>query len=528
MMAIYEDDRVTVYGSMQCPYYIHDALKMALAWGDDRVRVVQLPTGGGFGGKEEYPSIPGVHAALAAIKTGKPVQLVFDRQEDIIASTKRHPSIITIKSYLDGENRIIARDVDVKTDAGAYAGLSSIVLQRMIFSVCGVYNVGNLRVNGKTYATNNIVTGAFRGFGGPQAFFAIEMHMEHIAAVLHSDPLELRKQYFLKKGDTSSTGGALQYEIKLAEIAEAIEKRSAYHEKRKRFAGQGEGLKGIGCSLFFHGCGFTGAGEAELLKSKVKLKKYKDNTVGIFVSSTEIGQGALTTLHKIVAHSLDIPLEQVRQTYPDTADCPDSGPTVASRTVMIVGRLLQECAWDMKKRWEEDEFELIREYTYPANLSWDTDKLSGNAYTEYSWGANVVEVEVDPVTFETAIKGIWAVYDIGTPIDEKIVQGQIEGGIVQGLGYGYMEVLQGKEGKLLQDTLTSYMIPSAVDFPGITIELIDNPFAGGPFGARGVGELPIIGAAPALASAVQNAIGKQVKKIPVTPEYIMELMTNGD
>ena len=169
---------------------------------------------------------------------------------------------------------------------------------------------------------------------------------------------------------------------------------------------------------------------------------------------------------------------------------------------------------------------LSREYTYPANLSWDNEKLAGNAYHEYSWGANVVEVEVDPVTFETAIKGIWAVYDIGTPIDERIVQGQIEGGIVQGLGYGSMEVLQVKEGKLLQDTLTGYMIPSAVDFPGIAIELIDNPFAGGPFGARGLGELPMIGAAPALASAIQNAIGKQVKKIPVTPEYIMELMTD--
>ena len=136
-----------------------------------------------------------------------------------------------------------------------------------------------------------------------------------------------------------------------------------------------------------------------------------------------------------------------------------------------------------EKKVGEDEFELIREYIYPANLSWDTDKLAGNAYPEYSWGANVVEVEVDPVTFVTAIKGIWAVYDIGTPIDETIVQGQIEGGIVQGLGYGSMEVLQAKEGKLLKDTLTGYMIPSAVDFPGIAIELIDNPFAGG-HGAR--------------------------------------------
>ena len=380
LLGIYDGECVSVYGSMQCPYYIHSGLKQALGWGEDRVRVVQLPTGGGFGGKEEYPSIPGVHAALAAIKTGKPVQLMFDRPEDIRSTTKRHPSIIRIKSHLDAEGRIIAREVDVNLDAGAYAGLSSVVLQRSIFSVCGVYDIPNLKVTGKAYATNNIVTGAFRGFGGPQAFFAIEMHMAHIATELGVDPLEWRRSYFLKKGDTSSTGGVFHSDIKLAEIADAVNRLSDYQEKHSAFGSDKESLQGIGCSFFFHGCGFTGAGEAELLKSRVKLKKYADDTVDIFVSSTEIGQGAMTTLRKIVAQTLDIPIGQVKLTYPDTADCPDSGPTVASRTVMIVGRLLQECAEEVKRRWTEETFEVVKDYVYPEHLSWDSEKLAGNAY----------------------------------------------------------------------------------------------------------------------------------------------------
>ncbi|MFA5385812.1 MAG: molybdopterin cofactor-binding domain-containing protein [Eubacteriales bacterium] len=521
---VYESNCVTVYGSMQCPYYVKGALKQALGWTEDRIRVVQLPTGGGFGGKEDYPSIPGVHAGLAAIKTGKPVQLVFDRQEDFIASFKRHPSIIKIRSYIDDNNRITAREVDIKTDAGAYAGLSSVVLQRISFSVCGVYNVENLKVTSRAYATNNIVTGAFRGFGGPQAFFAIEMHMENIAEKLNMDSLELKKMYFLKKGDTSSTGGLFNSEIKLDEIAEVIEKKSSYKRKRKLFSDRKNKLRGIGCSIFFHGCGFTGDSEKKLIKSKVRLKKYKDNTVEIFASSTEIGQGSLTTLRKIVSRALGIPVEQIKHKYPDTYCCPDSGPTVASRTVMIAGKLLQMCADEMRKRWDEEEPEVIKEYEYPKNLHWDNDKLQGNAYPEYSWGANVVEVEIDPVTYEIKVNGIWSVYDIGNPIDEKIVKGQIEGGIVQGLGFGTLEALNVENGRILQDSFNNYVIPTSVDFPKIENELIDNPFEGGPYGARGLGELTLIGAAPALALAVQNAVGCNVKQIPVTPEYIMELM----
>jgi CO/xanthine dehydrogenase Mo-binding subunit len=518
MVAEYDGHTVSVYGSMQCPYYIVEALKVALGWEENRFRVVQMPTGGAFGGKEDYPSIPGVHAALASIKSKHPVQLVFERQEDIQCTTKRHPSLITIKSYLNENGTIIARDMHVKLDGGAYAGLSSVVLQRSIFSIGGVYNIENLRVRGTVYATNNVVTGAFRGFGGPQAFFAIEMHMENIANQLNLDSVDLKRNYFFKQGDLSSTSGRFFDPIVLDVITDKVIKMSDYRNKRTH--NEASIFKGVGCSVFFHGCGFTGAGESDLLNPSVRLKKVKGK-VELFISSTEIGQGSLTTMRKIVAKALDIPIEQVAHHYPDTLECPDSGPTVASRTTLIVGRLLQDCALELKKRWDEESVDIIHHYQYPSHLSWDNKTFQGNAYPDYSWGANVVEVEVDPDTYQVDVKGIWAVFDIGTPIDKKIVQGQIEGGIIQGLGYSMMEVLESRNGKLSQDTFTTYIIPSSLDIPPIMSELVENPSTIGPFGARGLGELPLVGVAPALASAIQQAVKCKITKIPVIPEDIL-------
>ena len=434
------------------------------------------------------------------------------------------PSIIRIRSILDESHKIIIQDIDLKEDAGAYSGLSSVVLQRGIFSVGGIYNIPNLKIKGATYATNNVVSGAFRGFGGPQAFFAMESHMEHVAQSLGLEPMAFKRRYFLTKGDTSSTGGVFSSDIKLDEITETIDKMSAYTKKRSDIKpGQ---LHGIGFSVFFHGCGYTGAGEAELLNSLVKLRKNKDETVDIFVSNTEIGQGVLTTLRKIVATTLNLPMDHVHQHYPDTLTCPNSGPTVASRTTMIVGRLLQDCANEMKARWNESEMDISKRYIYPDHLYWNSETMKGNAYPEYAWGANVVEVEIDPLTYQPKVTGLWAVYDIGTPIDEQIVQGQIEGGFMQGLGYASMEKLTVRQGKLLQDTLSTYMIPSSHDFPKLKIKLIDNPNPDGPYGAKGLGELPLVGVAPAYANAVSMAIGKPVNELPVTPELIMEVLTH--
>lgn len=516
MFAVYEAPILTIRGSMQCPYYIKDALITALGWSEDRIRVIQMPTGGAFGGKEEFPSVLGVHAGLAAIKSGHPVKLIYNRHEDMCCSTKRHPSSIKLTTYLDENHHIIARAADIKLDMGAYRGLSSVVLQRMSFSIFGAYNIEHLHVKASGYLTNKVISGAFRGFGGPQAFFAIESHTNHVASVLNVNPIDLRKRHFLKKGDTSSTGGLFFYPIMLDSIVDNVTTRSNFRDK----VATNRPLHGIGLSVFFHGCGFTGSGEKELLKSKVTLKKHADNRVEIFASSTEMGQGSLTTLTKIVAHALDIPMSQVVHHYPDTATCPDSGPTVASRTIMIVGKILYDLALELKARWHEGTFEVSKIYQYPANLVWNNRDFQGNAYPEYSWGANVVEVQVDPDTYEVAVVGAWATFDIGTPIDIRIVQGQIEGGFLQGLGMAGMERITIKDGKLVESDLSKYIIPGFGDFVPVEYELIENPFEEGPFGARGLGELTLVGVPAAYASAVSNAIGVQVKKIPITPEDI--------
>lgn len=524
MIGIYENGRITIYGSMQCPYYVKEGLVQGLGLDESKIRVVQTTTGGGFGGKEDYPSLVAGHVSFAAVKVRKPVKLLFDREEDIKCTTKRHPSIIKIKTYFDSNDKIIGRDIDIKLDAGPYSGLSNIVLQRVMFSVTGVYNIPNLRVRGRTFATNNIISGGFRGFGGPQGFFAIEMHMENIAEKLGIDSLQLKKQYLLKKGDTSSTGGLLKYDIKLEEIINKIQ-GNYYYKKTKEI----NKFKGIGCSLFFHGCGFTGNGEAEIIKARVKLKKYIDGKVQILVSNVEMGQGCSTTLRKIISNVLQIPIENVIYKNPDTDEVPDSGPTVASRTIMIVGKLLEDAAVEMKRRWNEfGEVEIEKKYKYPEDMKWDSKKFQGNAYVEYSWGANVVEVEIDPITYEINVTGIWAVYDIGKAIDEQIVRGQIEGGIVQGLGYGTIEVMNIKDGRLLQRNMTDYIIPTSKDFPPIKSNLIENLFEHGPFGAKGLGELTFVGAPAAIALAVQNAIGIPVKQIPVTAEYVRRLVEDGE
>jgi len=526
VVAAYDDGKIKIWGSMQCPYFIKEAVIEALAFEATRVQVIQTTTGGGFGGKEEYPSLIAGQAAVAALKIKKPIRLIFDRAEDIEVTTKRHPSIIKIRSYISSYNKILGMDINIKIDGGAYSGLSNIVLQRTMFAAIGVYNVENIKISGVALATNKVIGGGFRGFGAPQAFFALEMHMDYIAKKQGINALEFRKLNILKRGDTSSTGGVIREHTMLPEIIETIENMSEY--KKKIEAPKEKGiLKGIGCSLFFHGCGFTGSGERDIIKAKVKLLKHVNRTVEILISNVEMGQGALTTLKKIVAYTLEIPIDKVVFENPDTDRVPDSGPTVASRTITIVGKLLQEAAKEMKGFMEnDDELEILKQYKHPEGFEWDDEEFKGDAYNTYSWGANVVEVEVNPLTYEVSVTDIYVVFDIGVAIDDLIVRGQIEGGMVQGLGYAGMEVMQHKDGRLLQRTNTDYVIPTAMDFPKIQSKLVNNPYIDGPFGAKGVGETTLIGAAAAYALAVQNAIGQSINKIPVTPEYLMEVMRN--
>ncbi len=527
VISLYDENKITILGSMQCPYYIKNAVMQVLNADEDGVRVQQATTGGAFGGKEEFPSLIACQAAVASAKLKKPVSLIYDRMEDIETTTKRHPSLIKFTAAIGPDFTVDGIRAHVSLDSGAYIGLSGVVLQRAMIAASGVYTIKNLSVSGDVYETNSVPNGAFRGFGAPQMFFAVEMFMEHIAKELKYSPLEFKLNYLAKTGDATSTGGQFRNPIIMRDMVHKAWEISDYRRKTTEFSQLGV-YKGIGMSLFLHGCGFTGSGEQKHIKAVVRLRKNKDDTVTILASSTDMGQGAATTLRKIAAGILELSVEQIIYNKPDTDHVPDSGPTVASRTIMIVGGLIARAAVDLKEKWKPGEEIIVEQrYKQPEFIKWDEDKLRGDAYPAYSWGVVVSEVEVNPVTWTVELKGLWSVYDIGIAIDERIVIGQIEGGLLQGISYGMMEVMECKEGIIQQRNVTDYIIPTAADSINMHTVLMDNSYPLGPYGAKGAGELPLVGGAPAVAMAIENAIGKKVTRIPVTPEYIMELMKNG-
>ncbi len=516
--------KITLIGSMQCPFYIKNAVMNSLGYGEDQVRVIQPAVGGAFGGKEEFPSTIGCQLATAVAKIQKPIKMIFEREEDILTTTKRHPSKIMMKAVIDKNNRIQGIQAHVSLDNGAYNGLSGVVLARAMIAVTASYTVPNLDVSGDVYTTNTVPTGAFRGFGAPQMIFAAEMFIHHIAKELKVDPLEFRLKHLAKQGDLTSTCGTYRDPIIMPEMIEKAMAISDYKRKVEAYKAPNS-FKGIGMSWFFHGCGFTGSGEANHIKARVKLVKDETDQVFVYIASADMGQGCRTTLKRIVAKTLNVPNEKVTFDYPDTDVVPDSGPTVASRTVMIVGGLLARAAQSLKKQWVSGKpTEVIERYQQPDYIEWDEDHLHGDAYPAFSWGINVVEVEVSPITYQVSLKGTWSVYDVGKAIDERIVVGQADGGITQGLAYGYLEVMRHENGKIKQKNLTDYIIPTSVDVPPMETVLYENPFEYGPFGAKGVGELTLVGGAPAVALAIEQAIKRKINKIPATPESIMELL----
>lgn len=526
-IGMYQDGKVTVYGSMQCPYYVKTAVEVAVGLPAEKVQIVQATTGGGFGGKEDYPSVISCLVAVAAMKIKKPVRLILDRREDLAITPKRHPAIMKYRTAVDEKGNMLAVDVDIRLNAGAYDGLSSVVLQRSVIAAIGVYKVKGLRVTGHAIKTNTVPNGAYRGFGAPQVFFGMEMNMQHIAMALGIDPLEYKSRHWVNTKDPTSTGGCFVHEVKLEELVDKINGMSDYCNKYTNYENQqGRYRRGIGLSIFLHGCGYTGSGERDFLKSVVRLAKHENDRVEILAANTDMGQGLKTTFSKIVSRILEIPLEQVYYDNPDTDRVPNSGPTVASRTLMIVGKLLERAARKLKTQWKSGEYQMVEEhYVHPDLIPWELDSFSGDAYPAYSWGVNVVEVEVDTLYATTEIKGVWGTFDIGTVIDETIAKGQMDGGMLQGLGYGSMEKMEaGRDGRILQSSMTDYIIPCAKDIRNFETAVIENPYPDGPFGAKGMGELTLLGTAPAYALAVEQAIGKKVSEIPITPEKIMELM----
>ena len=523
VIAVPEQNGVAIYGSIQCPFYVDKAVRVLI--GPDRhVRVIQTETGGGFGGKEEYPSMLACHAAILALKSGKPVKMIYDRVEDMLATTKRHPSYIRHKTGLKKDGRITAMDVDVIIDGGAYVTLSPVVLSRGGIHAAGPYRCANTRIRGRAMFTNTPPNGAFRGFGAPQTQFAMEVHMQRIAETLGLDPVKLRERNALREGDITATGQKLKADCSALAVLKDAVKRSGYKRKAKKYAGSN---RGIGLSLFYHGSGFTGSGELKLA-SRAGVET-TGRGVKLYVSSTEIGQGTRTMHAQIVADAMGIPYDQVEVAPIDTSVVPDSGPTVASRTTMVVGKILERAALELRRQLggvkPADHFRqhgalyVEMEHEPPQWLKWDEERYRGDAYATYAWACNVVEVELDRDTYEVRPLKITAVADIGKAIHPALAKGQIEGGTGQGIGFGTIEQVVMRNGAMANAQLTNYTIPTTLDTPDMDVVIVENPFPEGPFGAKGLGELPIDGPAPAIVNAIRS-LGIDVRECPATPELV--------
>jgi CO/xanthine dehydrogenase Mo-binding subunit len=531
---------VSIWGSMQCPYYIHKAIKPVFGLADEKVRVVQAETGGGFGGKEEYPSMIAAHAALLAWKSGRPVKLIYDRAEDMAATTKRHPSLTRHRTAVSRDGRLLAMDISFVIDGGAYATLSSVVLSRGTIHAAGPYDCPNVRIGSQAVATNAPPHGAFRGFGAPQSIFALERHMNKVAAALGLPPEEFRRRNFLRKGKTTATGQVIREHIDLPALLDRALGESDYHAKAERFAAENRtsGVKrGIGIAAFMHGAGFTGSGE-RYLQSVVGIEATADGRVRVLASSTEIGQGTNTILTQIAADTLGLPYDQVEIAQPDTAGVPNSGPTVASRTCMVVGKLVESAATGLRQTlgdYTPDNFaHLCREYidkhgalrSYsryeaPFGIFWDDEDYQGDAYGAYAWAVYVAEVSVDTLTYETRVEDFLALQEVGRVIHPVLATGQIEGGVLQAIGWALYENVVWRDGRMANSQMTNYIIPTTADVPTIRVLFEEVPYAYGPMGAKGIGELPMDGPAPAIVNAIEDATGLALTQVPVTPELLM-------
>ena len=542
---------ITVWGSLQCPYYIHKALMALCDLPADKVRVVQMETGGAFGGKEEYPSMIAAHAALLAIKSGKPVKIIYDRMEDMAATTKRHPSRTRHRTAVSEDGRILGGEIDFTIDGGAYLTLSPVVLSRGAIHAGGPYYWPCVRIRANAVATNAPPHGAFRGFGAPQSLFAMERHMDRIARLVGLSPVEIRRRNFLQPGQTTTTEQVVREPINLGNLLDRALEVSDYHSKKGTFASQhqlGTTRKGMGIAAVLHGAGFTGSGE-RYLSSVVGVEGCADGSVRVLVSSTEFGQGTKTVLSQIAAEALGLPYENVSMAQPDTLEVPNSGPTVASRTVMVVGKLVQSAAVGMKQTlissnllretYSPDEFRVACQryvaargplrswsrYEAPTDIFWDDEKYRGEAYAAFAWAIYIAEVTVDLTTYSVSVDDFVALQEVGKVLHPLLARGQIIGGIAQAIGFSLYEKVVWQNGRMQNCQMTNYIMPTASDLPSIRVlfEELGNVY--GAYGAKGIGELPMDGPAPAIVNAVEDALGVSFDSVPLLPEDIMDGLT---
>jgi CO/xanthine dehydrogenase Mo-binding subunit len=425
---------------------------------------------------------------------------------------------------VDAHGEIVAIDVDVVMDGGAYLTLSPVVLSRGVLHAAGPYRCPVVRVRGRVVATNHPPHGAFRGFGAPQTTFPYERQIEKLAHYLGEDSLQLRKRLALRKGDTTATGQELGFSVGTDEVIAAVERVAGPPPAREGTGPNGEPLRrGRGYIFYFHGAGFTGSGESKLA-GRATVARTPSGRYEVRSSSTDIGQGAITIFTQIAAQALGVDAALIDVIDPTTRLVPDSGPTVASRTCMVVGGLVEKAAKALREQLPSapagEEVAVTMQYEPPPGIHFDDATYTGAAYPCYGWACCLVDVTVDLDTYEARVDRCVQAIDVGKAINPVIVKGQIEGGTLQALGWALLENIVYRDGRVANANMTNCIVPTFADAPELETILVEVPYPFGPSGAKGVGEIPMDGPAAAVANAIEDALGCAFDSLPILPEVI--------
>ncbi len=554
--------RLTIHASCQCPFYIQQGVARVLALPLAAVRVVQAPTGGGFGGKEDYPTEPAACAALLAWHTGAPVRLVYSREFDMQVSSKRHAMVIRHRWGADRHGRLCFAEVETFMDAGAYVGLSTVVAERANVSAIGPYHVPAVRVRTHVVHTNNLFGGAFRGFGAPQVTLAGEATMDALARRVGLDPVEFRRRNALDdRRRTTCTGSRLARPVLVRACLERAVALAAAGDVAGATDSRHE-VRGTGVGLVLYGCNLHHGGQ-RLDRSSAVLILQPDGSVVVRVGVTEMGQGLLAAVQTMTAQALGLEPEAVEVCPPDTSAVADSGPTVASRGALVAGYAVLDAVRRLRRKLDPVAAELlgcrVREVELaaghariaadparavplaevaaalaarrmePVATGWyrsrprrfDPATGQGDAYDFYAAACHVATVVVDRELGLVRVARVAAVHDVGRVLHRAALEGQIQGGIVQGMGWAISERLVVRQGRLANASFTDYLIPTASDVPAIVIDALEAHGARGPFGSKGIGEPSLIPTAAAVRNAVCSALGIEIAELPLTPPLIV-------
>jgi CO/xanthine dehydrogenase Mo-binding subunit len=524
-----DEGRVTVVVGGQWTHEDREQIAHALDLPDDRVRVIYPAIGGAFGGREDM-SVQ-IVLALAAFRLRRPVKIVWSREESIMGHHKRHPVTIKTRWGATRDGRVIAVEAEVIGDAGAYAYTSTKVMGNTNLTVTGPYEIPNVRVDTYAVYTNNPPTGAFRGFGGPQGAFAAEMQMSKLAETLGMDPVELRLRNVLREGSLLTVGTPVPSGVSIAEVVEACASRSYWEHSEDRWLRQALNggsdptkRRGVGIACGFKNVGFS-FGAPEECWAIIELRgRGGIEEVILYHAAAEVGQGVHTVMQQMAAEATDMPMDRVRLVAADTASTRNSGSVSASRMTFMSGNAIRGAAAQALALWEQEERPAIGTYCYRAPKTTPYDPQTGRSEPNFSYGyvCEAVEVEVDLETGHIRLVNVFCADDVGKAVNPQQVQGQIEGAVVQAAGYAVLEELHVKDGRILNPTLSTYLIPTVLDVPErVESIILEYPDPLGPWGARGMAEMPYLPLAPAVVSAVHDALGLWFDEIPLTPQRVV-------